>query len=172
MAKREKILVGLMIIALIYAGFELIFSISNDDRSAQKTAHVDVDKVQELTAGTSQALKQVEMEEVQRYVLEAAATQWPQQNPFAPRPAPLEDEGRTPDEVKKKAEEDLPKLTYTGYLEMGHTRMAVINGLEYQTGEKLQQGTYILVNIQPNRVTLKNQENQAKISISYQGNDL
>ncbi|MFO7803408.1 MAG: hypothetical protein R6V55_14050 [Desulfovermiculus sp.] len=169
MAKREKILVGLMVIALAYAAFELIYFLVDDSSPTRKEAQVEPGQAHELAARTSQALEQVEMEEVQRHVLEAAADQW-SQSPFAPKPESLsEDKEQASDADTEKEQEDLPEFNYTGYLEMGQTRMAVINGLEYQVGEKLEQENYVLVSIQPEMVILQSLDSGAEITVSYQG---
>ncbi|MFO8032546.1 MAG: hypothetical protein R6U22_08385 [Desulfohalobiaceae bacterium] len=162
-----------MVIALAYAAFELIYSLVGDSSTpTQEEAQVEPGKAHELAASTSKALDQAQMQEVQRHVLEAAATQW-SPNPFVSRPDSLTEDkgqGQPSDADAEKEQEDLPEFNYTGYLEMGQTRMAVINGLEYQVGEKLEQENYVLVNIQPKRVTLKDQESRAEITVPYQGN--
>lgn len=43
---------------------------------------------------------------------------------------------------------------YSGYMEMGDNRLAVINGMEYVVGEELDPGGYIVNSISPAQVVI------------------
>ena len=45
-------------------------------------------------------------------------------------------------------------FTYSGYLEMVGVRIAIINGMEYETGDEIVGGPYVLRGIYPNRVVI------------------
>ena len=57
---------------------------------------------------------------------------------------------------------------YSGYLEMGRIRIAVINGLEYRVGETLVDGSFMVERITPASVTLMAAQSQQQIIIPYQ----
>ncbi len=45
-------------------------------------------------------------------------------------------------------------ILYTGYLEMGTTQLAIINGNEYAAGDKLDQEGYVVRSISPSQIVL------------------
>jgi hypothetical protein len=45
-------------------------------------------------------------------------------------------------------------ISYTGFMQMGDIKFAIINGVEYATGDRLEQGDYILRSITPSRVVI------------------
>ena len=49
-------------------------------------------------------------------------------------------------------------FVYTGYVDMGNNKMAIVNGMEYKVGEdmKLEAGTFFLENIYPSKVVIGN----------------
>ena len=55
------------------------------------------------------------------------------------------------------------RVQYTGFLQMGDTRLAIINGMEYEAGDQLEPGGFIIRRILPNHVVVappgKNKEN-------------
>ncbi len=67
-------------------------------------------------------------------------------------------------------EEDREKLldisfTYTGYLKAGKKKIAVINGLEYLTGEEIEPGGFIAREIYPDRVVIEIKGQKQKIIV-------
>lgn len=46
-------------------------------------------------------------------------------------------------------------ILYTGYLEMGSMRLAIINGNEYAAGDTLEQGGYVIRSISPSQIVLR-----------------
>ena len=46
------------------------------------------------------------------------------------------------------------KIIYTGFLQMGDKRLAILNGTEYEIGDILEPGDLIVRNIQPNHVVI------------------
>jgi len=89
-----------------------------------------------------------------KYIIELAVAEW-KQDPLIS--AELKD--RPEDEIKK-AKQAAPvstpdlKIAYTGFMQMGDIKFAIINGLEYATGDRLEQGDYILRSITPSRVVI------------------
>ncbi|MGD8881179.1 MAG: general secretion pathway protein GspB, partial [Desulfobacterales bacterium] len=46
------------------------------------------------------------------------------------------------------------EVSYTGFMQMGDKKLAIINGVEYAAGDRLEQGDYILQSITPSRVVI------------------
>jgi hypothetical protein len=57
---------------------------------------------------------------------------------------------------------------YSGYVDSGKKKMAVINGLEYSVGEQLETGGYVLKKITATKVIIKNRNTGSELEISIQ----
>ena len=57
-------------------------------------------------------------------------------------------------ESQKKPDRPLPNLVYSGFLEVGSKRLAIINGMEYEAGDKLDPGGFTIKSILPTRVMI------------------
>jgi len=66
----------------------------------------------------------------------------------------------------KPQTQTLPR--YTGYVELGGGRLAIIDGYEYQVGDELEGGGYKVVEIKPDQVTLENLADHNRIKLDYQ----
>lgn len=72
------------------------------------------------------------------------------------------------DEARRVAEETTEQklgITYSGYLQMGKKSLAIINGLEYETGDRLRQSGYVVGAIYPTRVIILMRGGKQRISI-------
>ena len=45
-------------------------------------------------------------------------------------------------------------VSYTGFMQMGDKKFAIINGIEYTSGDRLEQGDYIVRSITPRQVVI------------------
>jgi len=70
-------------------------------------------------------------------------------------------------EIAEQVERSAPEagFTYSGYLEIGDRRLAIINGIEYETGDELAMGGYIVRGIYPNRVVIEVKWRKEKIIV-------
>ncbi len=72
------------------------------------------------------------------------------------------------DEVKKGATAREIGIVYSGFLNMGTRNLAIINGIEYEKGEKLPDGAHIVEEIHPNRVVMSMQGSKKKIIVKLE----
>ena len=72
------------------------------------------------------------------------------------------------DEVKKGATAQGLGIVYSGFLNMGSQNLAIINGIEYEKGEKLPDGGHIVEEIYPNRVVFGIQGSKKKITVKLE----
>ncbi|MDD2604512.1 MAG: hypothetical protein RBR20_12560 [Desulfobacterales bacterium] len=167
MEKREKVLIALMVIALGYGAFELFVrpGASPPDTPA---VSVSVDEAVKVSQTVSQSLAEAELRAEEKHILATAATPWTS-NPFYDWPH------ARPSDTLAEEPEPTPELdqiraatVYSGYLEMGRIRIAVINGLEYRVGETLVDGSFMVERITPASVTLMAAQSQQQIIIPYQ----
>lgn len=60
---------------------------------------------------------------------------------------------------------------YTGYVELGSGRLAVVDGMEYQVGDSLEGGGYKVVSIASDQLVLENLGNGQRITVPAEGQD-
>lgn len=152
MTTREKIIVGMAVLALGYGGIELFLPQAKSaavppQAQALEGLNTFIAKIADATkAGTAEANADV---------MRKAESPW-KQNPFlkiakaAPEAPPAAAAARS----DKAPERPKPNLKYTGYIDMGERRLAIINGLEYETGDQVEPGDFRIKSILPNKVVL------------------
>jgi len=147
MSKREKIIVGLMVVAVAYGVYTLF--LSTPPRPA-----ATVSGAKELVTLNAFITKVAEKAKTgfskkQAYILQKAQAAWKQDPLIKIRPQKTADEKESGESPKLKA-----GILYTGVLQMGERRLAIINGMEYEAGDKLEPGGFIIRNILPNHVVI------------------
>jgi hypothetical protein len=147
MSNREKIIVGLMVVAVIYGAYILFFS--SPSTATKQTKIVSGDKELEAlnTFITKIAAKtNTGPSKSQAYILQKAQIEW-KQDPFVElQPKKVVDTGPAP--VLDT------RVKYTGFLQMGDARLAIISGMEYEPGDRLEPGGFIIRRIFPNHVVV------------------
>jgi len=63
------------------------------------------------------------------------------------------------------------KHRYSGYVELGSGKLAVVDGYEYQEGDTLEGGGFKVVAIAPERVTLESLANGDREDVPYEGQE-
>jgi hypothetical protein len=146
MTNREKIIVGLAALALGYGAMELLLPRAKVAPVSQPQSleglNVFITKVADATrVGTAEA---------GAIVIQKAEAAW-KQDPF------LEIQKakavKPPDKPTIETAR-LPNLVYNGFMELGSKRLAIINGQEYEAGDKLNPGGFTIKSILPTRVVL------------------
>ena len=118
--------VGLLVGAYFY-----LFAGQEDIGTDAKVNYQELNSTVEMV--NSFATKD-EFTEVERYKLELAETNWPS-NPFYDRVKFARKDQRQEKEDLESAEG--LDLAYTGYVVMGDSELAIINGFEYERGEEI-----------------------------------
>jgi len=148
MTTREKIIIGLMVLAVGYGVYTVFLSgpqevtaFKGDDDRDLKALKVFITKVADKTKN--------DLSKQQIYVLQKAQIEW-KQDPLL--------------QIKQKMsmeekEESRPlvlesKILYTGFLQMGDKRLAILNGLEYEQGDRLESVDLIVRSIHPDHVVI------------------
>lgn len=65
--------------------------------------------------------------------------------------------------VQEESATDGPTFTYGGFVEMGGTMLAIINGLDYLPGEELAEAGYFLTRIERNKVVIEKRSQDLKV---------
>ena len=145
MSKREKILVGLMLLAVVYGIYvwflpspQQAATVKDDNQQKALNAFI-IQVAEKTTTGLSKNIA---------YVLNKAEAEW-ERDPL------IQIEPKITEEKEDSQQPVLPsKMTYTGFLRMGDKRLAIINGMEYETGDRLEPSGFIIRSISPSRVVI------------------
>lgn len=154
---REKIIIGVMAIAILYAAFEFLYpkaktspAVSTQKAMEQKTADL-----KKFVANLNASLDRDWMKNVGTLIFSRAESPW-RQDPFL--------DGRSYKawlklkETAKEVKAPPPKIdfVYSGYVAAGQKRMGIINGIEYQEGQPLEIKGYVLKSINAERALIEN----------------
>ncbi len=162
--KRQYIILGLMAVAVLYGAWELWPTGSRQAEAPNEAAYrAEVVRFKDdLTARAPRPTPEAEA-----HLTVAAETPW-ERDPFvapatyqawkAAREAPLE----------KEKPETVVSFEYTGFVGMGDHRLAIINGLDYETNDILLNQDYRVRQIEPHLVVLENVLDGALLEIPIQ----
>lgn len=148
MLSRERVIIFLMIVAVAYGAYNLFLAPGEKvtvDGSQKKLAELKNFVVEAATRLSSESVSAAD-----KYIIEKAEDTWPQ-NPFLQSGTILTSQ---PKEPKAEAETQKIKLSYTGFLQMADSFLAVVNDMEYETGEQLSGTGYYIKHITPEKVVL------------------
>jgi hypothetical protein len=156
MTNREKIIVGLMLLTVAYGVYALFFEGKVKSSSTTTVTSVSVAKqletLNEFITKVAEA-SQAGLSKEDKYIISRAESAW-KQDPLTT----VELTDRPEDEIKRQQVVDTsgPQLdvSYTGFMQMGEKKFAVIDGLEYTTGDELAQGGFVVSQISPNNVVI------------------
>ena len=149
MAKREKVILMIMSVVVVFGIYNFLFS-----SSAKKKPAVTVTGVGETNkfiADVANSLKD-DSTETNMYIIRQARSEWGQ-DPFWHTELRPETKAEVVVESRKEVKEQESRV-YTGYLEMGEQKLAIINGAEYELGDELGRGGPVIKSIDPKQVII------------------
>jgi hypothetical protein len=157
--KRQIIILALMALAVIYGIYEIIFGSS----AGNKVVTVNT-STSAINSNIAAVLLNSPLEKLDAYIVGRAEADW-KNNPFLDSHLYKEWLAReqTIDTSKIAA-----KIIYSGYVDSGKKKMAIINGMEYSEGEKLEIEGYILKNITPTKIRIENRNRGSELDITLQ----
>jgi len=165
LGKREIIILGIVAIVILYAVFDFL-------SPGKKNSGIDtVQKTEELNTFVAELTGSMAKEMSKNHgiiIFSRAEKEWTQ-DPFLDGKAfkAWTDSKK----IKAKAEESpvqKVEFIYSGYLEVGKKRMAIINGIEYNEGEVLDVKGYMLKSVSPSRVLIENRGIGATVNVPLQ----
>ncbi|MDD5712014.1 MAG: hypothetical protein PHY31_04555 [Smithellaceae bacterium] len=165
---RQMIILGVMIIVILYGLYDLFhanFVKSREEDIGKKSAELNT-----FITTVSSDLAQGSPAVVQAYMVNRAESDWAR-NPFRETKGYREwMTAKTPASGTTGLVGALsgPTFTYSGYLERGDRKIAIINGNEYRSGEALVEKGYVLKSITPGRVVIENTETRSDITVPLQ----
>ncbi|HMO04891.1 MAG TPA: hypothetical protein PKC67_05255 [Kiritimatiellia bacterium] len=144
MNKRERILVVAMSVALVAGGLSVVSDLSK--RKSGKTGKAGsrtLDLGVQAFADTQRAaLSAVRLTPGEKSALDRAAGPWAE-SPFIDRVGGI-----------RAGAGAVSEFRYTGFMQFGESRLAIVNGREYRTGETITATDFIVETIEPSQVIL------------------
>jgi hypothetical protein len=154
MTKREKIIVGIMVLTVGYGAIELLLPRSKTGTAAP--AAQGTESLSVFIAKVADAAKSAASES-SALIIQKAEADW-KQDPFMvirkPPPPPADSRSA------KEAARAIPNLAYSGFLEIGSKRLAIINGMEYEAGDRVNPGALSIKSILPNKVIMTSSQGE------------
>ncbi len=152
---REKIIVIVATMAMLY----LIFDLFVAPMIWKKTSSVETEKVdnEKLMTEMAELGKKDGSMDTLIYTTSRVDTNWPS-DPFL-----IENLA-----AASAVETQKNKYAYMGFVSLGGRKMAVVNGFEYQIGDKLPPDNFIVMGISENAVILEDAISRSRVSIPVQ----
>ena len=149
MSTREKIILCLVILAAGYAAYQFL-------ADTPKRVHVETEEelidLKKLTADVIEEVDTAVLKKTEAFIIGQAVAEW-KRDPFLKPGPPVK---FRPENGQAEVLAEELSFTYSGYLEMAGKKLAIINGMEYKTGEMIiNGGGYIVSSIFPTRVVLE-----------------
>ena len=145
-----------MVLAVGYGVYTVFLSAPPDETAFQRGGDTELQALNLFIAKVADKTKN-SLSKEQAYVLQKAQIEW-KQDPLLqiePEMSQEEKEARQPLVLESK-------ILYTGFLQMGDKRLAILNGLEYEIGDRLDPGGLIVRNIHPNHVVIGSPDVKSK----------
>jgi hypothetical protein len=156
-----RIIIALLIAALLGALYWLWpLSLPQSPNIAAKKELVEA---KTLSAQLVENLKREALSDRERHILERAGADW-RRNPFeGQRTAPpRQTTGTAP------ASPSSPYV-YSGYMEVDKKRLAIINGMQYQVGDRVESGKYVIRSIEPEKVVVEDSGRREQLVLPFVG---
>jgi hypothetical protein len=154
MSKREKIILVVVAIAALAAGYIQFLAPSD------KGDGVNIEEVKKELAtfvtSTSAVVAQAKPSDRALYTIAVTRKPW-DRDPFI--------EGEESIYLKKAPDITFPDFSYTGFVAAGMRRLAVIDGMEYEVGQELDPPEFVLRNIFPDKVIIGVKDNELETTV-------
>lgn len=160
--KREIIILAIAGLFVLYAGYEFLIA-RPADKKVETSANVDSAKKNTSLSELTNELSKDKLTDFDMYVVKKIESDW-NKDPFWKRD--LYKEWAAKENADKGSV--TAKIIYSGYVDSGKNKMAIINGLEYRIGEQLEMEGYFLRQITPSKVIIFNKNTGDREEIPLQ----
>jgi len=139
---RKNIIIILMLLTVAGGAFDTF--LRDKTKPQEITENPLVRFITEITEDFLEGIS-----EKDKYTIKRIAEGW-QQDPLTS--IVLKDQPKQP--PKKKIVIPDPNVSYTGFMRLSDIKFAIINGMEYTSGDQLAQGRYVVGDITPSQVVI------------------
>lgn len=154
MTTREKIIVGVMCLTIVYGAYELLGAQTAKKPTAAATAN-PMEELRKFVAEVMQKMDTGKLGGEYQYLVGQAGTDWTR-DPFLPSTLPLKQQRAAQATSQKPSGPSGPDqaFVFTGFLQIGNSKLAVINAKEYEVGEALDVQGYYLKSLSSERAVI------------------
>jgi len=167
--KRQMAILGVMLLAVLYGGYDFLTSGRKSQAvsgGATQTADLNA-----LIGNITAAMTAEAPSPAAAYAAKMAEAQWardPFYEPVDKREEAMERAAARARQIAALTAELKGKLIYSGYLELGSKKIAVVNGSEYVEGDSLDPEGHLLSGIYPSKIVIYHKGARLKIDIPLQ----
>ncbi|WP_372679591.1 hypothetical protein [Desulfosarcina sp.] len=155
MTVREKIIVSIMAATVLLGGYLYWWPVTIDSRRVVQNQSDG--QALEFARNVNQKFKEDTALNMDLFIIRSAERNW-EKDPFLKKGTLLSDTPQRDAAVAASPNAGIqPNLAYTGYLEVGTQRLAIINGIEYTSGEAVDGKGHYVRRIHPHQVEIGNQ---------------
>ena len=165
MTKREKIIVGVMCLTIVYGAYELLGT-----RGAKKAAPLPqanpTEELRKFVTDMTQKMVGDRMGNEYQQLVSQVAVEWTK-DPFIHSITPIASKSSDPVVSKQPADKatPTPSFVFSGFLQMGKTEFAIINGMEYAVGDVIDTSGHYLQSISAENIVIGRTNGVEKIQL-------
>jgi hypothetical protein len=166
MARREKIILAVMVAVIAYAAWDFLLRPAPQRPAALAPADGSANG---FLTQMNETLKQLSASQAHEQMVKRAETPWPA-DPFGQGPV----QAAADQTAAAMPEKEIPRqalLSYTGFIKVGEKLLAIVNGMEYETGEAIEPGGMVVEQITPTQIVLKSGGHKARLTIPLEDNE-
>jgi hypothetical protein len=158
--KRQIIILSIAALFAVYAGYELLIASPASKKVKTNENNQEISTV--VSDLRNDLMKNVEggMDE---YIITRAEANW-KRNPFWDRSSSSYKEWAATQGAAGSSG-SAAKIIYSGYVDAGKMKIAIIDGLEYRVGEQLEMEGYVLKRVTPSKVLIVNKNTGSEVEI-------
>jgi hypothetical protein len=166
--KRQILILGVMLVAVLYGAYEF-FSTGRKSPAVVDTAK-KADDLNAFIGDITLTMTKDTPSPVDAYAIKRAESGW-LRDPFYERKSyrQLTAADELPlSAVAAAASAEKRKFNYTGYVDTGRKKIAILNGNEYVPGDALDMDGYVVNGIYPDRIMIYHKETRRMLEIPLQ----
>lgn len=167
--KRQILILVVMLLAVLYGAYEF-FSTGRKGQVVVDTAKKAAD-LNAFIGDITVSLTKDTPSPVDAYMIKRAEAAWlrdPFYEPKNNREDAIAKEAAQAQQVEAAATALKGQLKYTGYVDMGRKKIAIVNGSEYAAEDALDVDGYVLNGIYPTKIVIYNKVTRLTIDIPLQ----
>jgi len=156
MTKREKVIIGFMLTAVLFGAYTLLSSPAGDEAlNPEKTMSEINNAIVDLAGKINQdSISKTDS------IMEKAKQKW-KKDPFVQTLGPLDD--LDSEAADKQAAAVPASIRFTGFIHVGDKMIAIINGLEYEEGDIVGNGVLSVQKISREKVVLQTENGDDRV---------
>lgn len=158
---RQIIILAIAALCVLYAVYELLIARPAAQKAKAAATESNAVEAQSFVKTISNDLMKHKVVGVDAYIAKRAEANW-NKSPFWEKTSYREFVG------KEEGGVAAIKIIYSGYVETGGKKVAIINSFEYVAGEKIDVEGYVLKQVTPSRVLVVNRETGSELYVPIQ----